>query len=183
MTDDANDDRTPPMSIERAERELTVARQRVSEIEARLSAARDRVIKLEHYIEVAREFGSELAGQERQATSDADSQRRPPPIRGSWARITREAVAILRERGEPTSAKELVPFLASRGIRINTKNPDRALSQYLSREPGVVGDRARGNVGQGWFLKEWGNRYDITRDIPTEDTAPQQPSWHSEAAE
>jgi hypothetical protein len=95
----------------------------------------------------------------------------------------REAVAVLRERGEPASAKDLASLLADRGIRIGTKNPDRALAQYLSREPGVVGDHARGNVGQGWFLKEWGDRFDVTRKASTEaDTAQAQP-WRSEAAE
>jgi hypothetical protein len=183
MTDEANDGQGSPMSIERAERELAVARQRVAEMEARLSAGRDRVTKLEHYIEVAREFGSGFERQRREAPGQAEGQRRPAPIRGVWARITSEAVTILRERGEPISAKGLVPLLASRGIRINTKNPDRALSQYLSREPGVIGDHARGNVGQGWFLKEWGDRFDVTREAAAGADASPQHAWHSEAAE
>ena len=72
------------MSVQRAERELAVARQRVAEIEARLSAARDRVTKLEHYIEVAREFGAEPDKQNADTTMSGNADgRRPPPIRES----------------------------------------------------------------------------------------------------
>lgn len=183
MADEANDGWASPMSIERAERELALARRRVAESEARLSADRDRVTKLEHFIEVAREFGSEFGGQRREQTSESESERRPPPTRGLWARIMREAVAALRERGSPASARELVPLVENRGVRINTKHPDRALAQYLSREPAVIGDHARGNVGQGWFLREWGDRFDITREAAASADAPEHHGWQAAAAE
>jgi hypothetical protein len=183
MSDGANDKRAPPVSIQRAERELADLRREIGHHEAQIANKRDRSLKLEHYIEMSREFGAESGTPRRPESTDQTEGRRPPPTRGKWSRIMVECVSILRERNEPTSARELVPLLAERGVRIDTKHPDRALAQYLSREPGIVGDHARGNVGQGWFLKEWGDRYDITRDAATEPTPPQPQPWQSEAAE
>jgi hypothetical protein len=187
MTDEANDRMRSPMSVQRAERELADLQKEISQLEAQIAAKRDRSVKLGNYVEMAREF----AGQDESHTSTGPRAsktegRRPPVIRGIWAKIVAEAVNILRDRSEPASARELVPLLANRGIRINTKTPDRALSQYLSREPGVVGDHARGNVGQGWFLIEWGDRFDITREAAAKASqadSREEPSWRNEAAE
>jgi hypothetical protein len=62
----------------------------------------------------------------------------------------REAIAVLRERGEPVQAKELLSVLRMRGIEIPGQNPVSNLSGYLSRSTELLADRA-----VGWSLKEW----------------------------
>src|SRR5262249_11580147 len=132
MSDRANDG-TMPLSVQRAERELADLSGEIGRLEALIANKRERSIKLEHYLEMTREFASDTAEESEAPAGSAETRtegRRPPPTRGKWSRVVQEAVAILRVRGEPTSAKELVSLLADRGIHIHTKTPDRALSQY-----------------------------------------------------
>jgi len=144
------------MSAQQAEREMAALQHTVQRLEAELGAAKDRIIKLAHYVEIVREFGETLAqagplGESSGRRNGADGRPKAPKG-GISGRAVRECIAILRERKERIPLRQLYELIQQRGIHLGGKSPINGLSGYLSRTPGLVGDKTL-----GWALEEWGD--------------------------
>jgi hypothetical protein len=144
------------MSVQQAEREMAALQDTKQRLEAELSATTDRIIKLAHYVEIAREFGPTSSYPEPRAATD-ESASKPngastakAPKGGMSGRAVRECIAILRERKRRIPVRELNDLILQRGIRLGGQSPINSLSGYLSRTPGLIGDKTL-----GWGLEEW----------------------------
>lgn len=158
------------MSIDHAQRELTVLEQEIDRLDQRIGEARTRAIKLRHYIEVATEFASEqqstniLATTSPVALNDGAKASRPrAPQGGMSGRAVSESIAVLRERGHPIGTNDLLKIIEDRGVRLGGAKPANALSGYLSRAPGLTADRTF-----GWSLEEW-NAPAAASPVPADD--------------
>jgi hypothetical protein len=160
-------------AVARAEQDLANLRKEIGDLEERLAVAKEQAGKITVFLEMAQIYGAngESASPSRDAPSPGDEAAATTPLRfldGLAKSAAREAIAVLRERGEPVQSKELLGVLKTRGIEIPGQNPVSNLSGYLSRSLELAADRA-----VGWSLKEWAQRKpDIAPMIPV--TLPRQ---------
>jgi hypothetical protein len=146
------------MSAQQAEREFAALQHTIQRLESEISAARDRAMKLAHYIEMAREFGEGGVANPMGGSPNptGESTNRPNgagsrmPKGGMSGRAVQECIAILRERKERIPLRKLYELIQQRGIHLGGKSPINSLSGYLSRTPGLTGDKTL-----GWGLQEW----------------------------
>jgi hypothetical protein len=142
-------------AVARAEQDLANLRKEIGDLEERLAVAKEKAGKITVFLEMAQVYraNGESTAPHRGAASPAGDVADEEPLRfrdGLAKSAAREAIAVLRERGEPVQAKELLDVLRTRGIEIPGQNPVSNLSGYLSRSPELVADRA-----VGWSLKVW----------------------------
>jgi hypothetical protein len=141
-------------AVARAEQDLANLRKEIGDLEERLATAKDKAGKIAVFLEMAQIYGANGESTPPQAAAATDGDAADiRPLRfldGLAKSAAREAIAVLRERGEPVQTKELLSVLRTRGIEIPGQNSVSNLSGYLSRSPDLLADRA-----VGWSLKEW----------------------------
>lgn len=108
---------------------------------------------LAEYHEIQQEIGR--APVTRDAASAQPKAPPPPPVnrkRGGVGADTLEAaVAIIRERGEPMSTRELLPLILARGIPVGGNDPVATLSARISNKGVLQLSRGKWLVGADEF--------------------------------
>jgi hypothetical protein len=112
------------------------------------STERTRPIPLRPRLKPDRPIGeSQFLGEKFLARRDKD-------LTTKTARIEAAGIKFLKKKGARATSGELLAAMAEAGIEITGKEPNKALSAYLS------GSDAFNNVREsgGYGLTEWGNR-------------------------
>ncbi|WP_428531965.1 hypothetical protein [Rhodopila sp.] len=137
------------MSLDKAREDLAELDRAVAQLRSKLSDVEARASKIRIYIEMAEMYGETCPT----SSSDHHDLAAPPKRTRASGGIVDKArtavIAILTERKYPTSTRDLLSELLSRGIPVGGDKPSSNLSGMLSKSLDFK------SGAHGWSLASW----------------------------